>query len=74
MATPAFTRSPGGFITAVPLPDGRVLVEGWAFNPSPFDGGQPRHEVAYHWVAETEAEALDTVREFSGHLAEPISV
>lgn len=74
MPVPAFTTCPGGFVTARQLPGGRFLVEGWAFNPAPFDGDQPRHDVADHWIAETEAEALDTIRDFSGRLSAPLIV
>ncbi|WP_435643901.1 hypothetical protein ACR9VJ_26600 [Streptomyces sp. H49] len=70
---PPFTPCPGGFITARPLPDGRTLVEGWAINVTPFDGGEPRHDVAYHWITTGEQETAETVAEFARYLAEPIA-
>lgn len=69
MATvPPFTQAPGGFITVQSLPDGRLLIEGWVLSLDPFDGGEPRTEPAYGWIATTQEEATDLIAEFTRHL------
>lgn len=73
MPIPPFTQCAGGFITTRPLPDGRILVEGWHFNPTPFDGGDPRHETAYHWITTSQEEATAMIDEFSGYLTAPLA-
>jgi hypothetical protein len=73
MSVPAFTPCPGGFVTAHPLPDGRVLVEGWALNLTPCDGDDPRHEVAYHWITNSEQETADVIAEFAGYMPVPLA-
>lgn len=73
MTLPTYTPCPGGFITTRTLDDGRVLVEGWVFTPTPWDGGEPRHESAYHWIATDEQDATATVAEFIGYLTQPLT-
>ncbi|MFM9656818.1 hypothetical protein [Streptomyces scabiei] len=73
MPVPAFTRCPGGHITATPLPDGRTLIEGWILNLNPYDSDQPRTDPACHWIADTDTEAVDLVAEFTAYLADPIT-
>ncbi|MFJ3229794.1 hypothetical protein [Streptomyces sp. NPDC086787] len=70
---PSFTRCPGGFVTASPLPDGTFMVEGWALNLAPFDTDEPRHEIAYHHIAATEADAAAAITECAGWLDRPLS-
>ena len=62
-----FTPCPGGFVTAVPLPGGRILVEGWTLT-SDGDGGA-QHENAFRWTAPDEQDAAATVAEFAASLA-----
>lgn len=64
-----FTPCPGGFVTAVPLPGGRILVEGWTLT-SDGDGGA-QHENAFRWTAPDEQDAAATVAEFAASLAAP---
>ncbi|MFI8351310.1 hypothetical protein [Streptomyces sp. NPDC085596] len=66
-----FTPCPGGFITAIQLPNGRFLVEGWVLIQSTFDSNAPRHEPAYHWITDTEPDAADMVAEFARDLKTP---
>ncbi|MET8571868.1 hypothetical protein [Streptomyces sp. NPDC004783] len=72
MTVPVFTQTPGGFVTAHQLPDGRFLIEGWHLNLAPHDSDQPRHDIHYEWIANTPAEATETVKEFVGWLTTPI--
>lgn len=72
MAVPQFTPCPGGFITVRELPDGRTLIEGWTLTLDPMDGGEPRHDTAYHWIAASDAETADTIAEFAGWLGQPV--
>lgn len=64
-----FTPCPGGFVTTVPLPDGRILVEGWTLTPD--TGGGAQHENAFRWTAPDEQDATDTIAEFATSLAAP---
>lgn len=73
MPVPAFTRCPGGFVTATPLPDGRTLIEGWILNLNPYDSDQPRTDPDRHWIADNDTEAAATITEFTHDLATPIT-
>ncbi|MFI1485746.1 hypothetical protein [Streptomyces sp. NPDC020747] len=73
MSVPTITPCPGGFITSLDLHDGRILVEGWALNLAPMASDDPCHEVAYHYIAATQAEAAKTVGEFAGWLDQPLN-
>ena len=68
MDVPVYTKTPGGFVTAHQLPDNRFLIEGWHLNLTPYDADQPRHEIHYEHIADTPAEAIATVREFTDWL------
>lgn len=72
MAISPYIQCPGGFITTRTLDNGHTLIEGWHFNTNPFDGSDPRHEVAYHWIAKTTAETIDTITEITGWLDKPL--
>ncbi|MFD8488682.1 hypothetical protein [Streptomyces sp. NPDC059712] len=73
MSVPAYTKAPGGFVAAHQLPDGRFLVEGWHLNLTPFDAPEPRHDIHYEHIANTSAEATETVQEFAGWLQSPLN-
>jgi hypothetical protein len=72
MDVPAFTQCPGGFVTTRVLPDDRILIEGWLLNLTPFDSDQPRHEIAFEYIAADGGEAATTVAEFAGWLDKPL--
>ncbi|MFD9052845.1 hypothetical protein [Streptomyces zaomyceticus] len=67
-----FTQAPGGFVTAIQLSDGQFLIEGWVFNLTPFDGGEPRHEPNHHFLTRSETEATETISDFIGWLDKPL--
>lgn len=73
MPVPVFTPAPAGFVTTRPLAGGRVLVEGWAYNPRPFDGSLPRHEIAEHHIAADDTEAHTVIGEMTAFLQQPLT-
>lgn len=73
MTVPAYTKAAGGFVTAHSLPDGRFLIEGWHLNLQPFDADQPRHDIHYEHIANTPAEAAETIAEFVRWLDKPLN-
>ena len=62
-AVPPFTPLPGGFVTAQPLPDGRIVVESWWLDFR--DPESPCTEPVCYWIAADEDEALTLIAEFS---------
>ncbi|MFG3046256.1 hypothetical protein ACGFZR_15170 [Streptomyces sp. NPDC048241] len=68
-----FTPCPGGFVITRRLDDGRILVEGYVFAPTPFDGGDPHHSIFYSCVRGTDDEATAMVTEFTNELTNPLN-
>jgi hypothetical protein len=65
---PPVTPLPGGFITAQPLPDGRIVVESWWLDLQS-DPEHPCTQPVCHWIAADEDEALKLNAEFTSTFA-----